>query len=103
MTRTIGIGVIGMGWMGQAHSRSYRQIYDRYYDTGIKPRLVICGDELEARAIRSHETRGFGEYTTDWRAVIDHPAVEVVNIASGNCLHLDMVRAPTAAGEHVSF
>ncbi len=24
MTRTIGIGVIGMGWMGEVHSRSYR-------------------------------------------------------------------------------
>ena len=101
MTRTIGIGVIGMGWMGQAHSRSYRQVYDRYYDAGIKPRLIICGDEVEARAIRSQETLGFEEYTTDWRTVITHPDVEVVNIASPNFLHLEMVRAATAAGKHV--
>jgi len=101
MTRILGIGVIGMGWMGHAHSRSYRQIYDRYYDAGIKPRLVICGDEVEARALRSQETLGFEEYTTDWRAVIAHPDVEVVNIASPNFLHLEMVRAATAAGKHV--
>ena len=30
MTQTIGIGVIGMGWMGTVHSRSYRQITDRF-------------------------------------------------------------------------
>jgi hypothetical protein len=32
MTRTIGIGVIGMGWMGDVHSCSYRAIPDRFHD-----------------------------------------------------------------------
>ena len=50
MTQTIGIGVIGMGWMGTVHSRSYRQITDRFPDSGIRPRLVVCADEVEARA-----------------------------------------------------
>lgn len=31
MTCTIGIGVIGVGWMGQVHSRYYRQMVDRFY------------------------------------------------------------------------
>ena len=39
MTRTIGIGVIGMGWMGTVHSRSYRQIPIRFQDCDIRPRL----------------------------------------------------------------
>ena len=26
MSRTINIGLVGFGWMGQAHSRSYRSI-----------------------------------------------------------------------------
>jgi hypothetical protein len=46
MTTTLGIGVIGMGWMGMAHSRGYRAIPDRYWDGGIRPRLVICADDL---------------------------------------------------------
>ena len=48
MTRTIGIGVIGMGWMGEVHSRSYRAIPDRFPDSGFQPRLVICADPVEA-------------------------------------------------------
>ena len=47
MTRTIGIGVIGMGWMGEAHSRAYRAIPDRFPQAGIRPRLVVCADPVE--------------------------------------------------------
>ena len=50
MTRTIGIAVIGMGWMGQVHSRAYRLIPDRFRDSGIVPRLVVCADNVAARA-----------------------------------------------------
>ncbi|MEZ4867432.1 MAG: Gfo/Idh/MocA family oxidoreductase [Caldilineaceae bacterium] len=101
MTHTFGIGVIGMGWMGQAHSRAYRNVADRFYDSGIRPRLVICGDEVEARARQAQEALGFAASTTHWHEVVDHPDVQVVNIASPNFMHLEMVRAVTAAGKHV--
>ncbi len=101
MIHSLGIGVIGMGWMGQAHSRAYRAISDRFYDSGIRPRLVICADDVAARAKQAQEALGFAESTTDWHAVINHPDVQVVNIASPNYLHLEMVRAVTAAGKHV--
>lgn len=101
MARTINIGVIGMGWMGQVHSRSYNQIKDRFFDSDIHPRLVICADDVEARARQAQERFGFETYTTDWRAVIHHPEVEVVNIAAPNGLHLAMNRAAVAAGKHI--
>ncbi len=101
MTHTLGIGVIGMGWMGSAHSRSYRALPSRYHDAGIQPRLVICADDVEVRAQAAREMFGFEEFTTSWTDVIAHPDVQVVNIASPNFLHLEMVRAATAAGKHV--
>lgn len=101
MTRTIGIGVIGMGWMGQVHSRSYRQMVDRFHDDDIRPRLVICGDEVEARALKAQAMFGFEQFTTDWRAVIAHPEVEVVNITAPNFMHVEMIRAAAEAGKHI--
>ncbi len=101
MTHTLGIGIIGMGWMGSAHARAYRNLPDRFYDSGIRPRLVICADEVAARAQQAQEIHGFAEFSTDWRKVIEHPQVQVVNITSPNYLHLEMVRAATAAGKHV--
>jgi predicted dehydrogenase len=101
MTHTIGIGVIGMGWMGEVHSRAYRQIVDRFRDSGIEPRLVICNDAVEHRAREAQARFGYEQYTTHWPEVIAHPDVDVVNIAAPNGLHLEMVRAAAEAGKHI--
>ena len=39
---SIGIGVIGMGWMGVAHSRSYRNVLERFPDLQLQPGLIAC-------------------------------------------------------------
>ena len=69
--QSIGVGVIGMGWMGIVHSRSYRMIADRFHTDGIRARLVICADDVEARAREAQERLGFEQYTTDWRQVVE--------------------------------
>jgi predicted dehydrogenase len=101
MTRTINIGIIGMGWMGEAHSRAYRLIPDRFYESGLEPRLLICADPVEARAQAAQKRFGFEHYTTDWRTVIDDPAIEVVNVTAPNGLHLVINRAAAEAGKHI--
>lgn len=101
MSRTIGIGVIGMGWMGAVHSRSYRQIGDRFGDDGIRPRLVICADEDAARAKQGQERFGFESHTRQWQEVLAHPNVEAVNIAAPNHLHRVIVETAARAGKHI--
>ncbi|HEY7415798.1 MAG TPA: Gfo/Idh/MocA family oxidoreductase [Ktedonobacteraceae bacterium] len=101
MTRTIGIGVIGMGWMGEVHSRSYRALPDRFHESEILPRLVVCADAVEARAQAAQQRFGFERYTTDWREVITDPAVEVVNVAAPNGMHLEINQAAAQAGKHI--
>ncbi len=101
MSRTVGIGVIGMGWMGEVHSRSYRAVQDRFFDSGLRPRLVICSDTVESRARAAQERFGFEAFSTDWRDVIAHVDVEAVDITAPNGLHLEMVREVVRAGKHV--
>jgi len=98
---TINVGVIGMGWMGSAHSRSYRAVMDRFYDKGVRARLVICADEEEARAKEAGDRLGFEQFTTDWHDVINHPEIEAVDITSPNFLHKEMALAAISAGKHV--
>lgn len=97
----IGIGVIGMGWMGQVHSRSYRLVPQRFPDLEIEPRFVICSDNVQERAEQAQSMLGFEQSTTDWREVVNHPDVEIVNIATPNHLHLDIVQVAASAGKHV--
>ena len=44
--RRIGVGVIGFGWLGQAHSRSMLRIPTLFGDREFDPELVVCADTL---------------------------------------------------------
>jgi len=98
---TIGIGVIGMGWMGQVHSRSYSMVKQRFPDSNLNAQLVICSDTVADRATHAQELLGFAESTTRWQDVIEHPDVHVINIATPNSLHLEIVQAAADAGKHI--
>jgi predicted dehydrogenase len=101
IAKMIGVGVIGMGWMGFVHARAYRAVWDRFYEKGLKARLVICGDDLPARAREAQERLGFEHSTSDWRQVATHPDVDVVSITTPNHLHFEMIRAAAEAKKHV--
>jgi predicted dehydrogenase len=101
MRRTIGIGVVGMGWMGEAHSRSYRLVGDRFHDREIDARLIACADADRGRAEAARERFGFERATVDWTDVIADPAVEALSITAPNDTHLAVIRAAVSAGKHV--
>ncbi len=87
--------------MGQAHSRSYLQVPLRFPEGDVRPRLVICADNVDERVAQAKAVLGFEESTTDWHKVIEHPDVEVVIITAPNNLHADIVSAAAEAGKHI--
>jgi len=97
----IGVGVIGFGWLGQAHSRSLLRIPTLFPERGFDAELVVCGDTLPERREQAVGSFGFARAAADWRAVIEDPDVDVVFIAAPNMLHLELVEAAAAAGKHV--
>ena len=99
--QTVGIGIIGMGWMGMTHARAYRQIADRFHDTPLHPKLIVCADDVPERTTEAKSRFGFERTTTDFRDVIADEDVQVVNIAAPNSMHLEIVEAATAAGKHI--
>jgi predicted dehydrogenase len=101
MTRTIGIGVVGMGWMGDVHSRAYRLAPDRFHDRGIEPRLVACAD-VDAGPGRGRP-RAVRLRAGDDRVAerVDDPAIEAISVTAPNAAHLEVIEAALAAGKHV--
>src|SRR5579862_8490134 len=82
--RRIGVGVIGFGWLGQAHTRSLLRIPTLFEQRAFDPVLVSCSDALPARVEQATTSFGFKRASADWQAVIDDPDVEVVYIAAPN-------------------
>jgi predicted dehydrogenase len=99
--RRIGVGVIGFGWLGQAHSRSMLRIPTLFAERDFEPELVVCGDTVPERIDDAVRSFGFARGTADWREVVEDPAVDVVVIAAPNMLHLELVEAAASAGKHV--
>jgi predicted dehydrogenase len=99
--RRIGIGLIGFGWLGQAHSRSMQRIPTLFPEREFDPELAVCGDNVPARVREAVDSFGYREGTDDWRRVIDDPAVDVVFITAPNMLHLELIEAAAEAGKHV--
>ena len=100
MERQIGVGVIGFGWMGRLHSSSYRRVVEHFPDIGVRPRLVIAADVGEGRRAHAQHV-GFEATSDDWRAVLEHPEVDVVSITLPNAMHREVALAAIAVGKHV--
>jgi predicted dehydrogenase len=102
MTRKkIGIAVIGFGWMGQAHTRSYIRIPTLFPERTYDPELVVISDNVRDRIDQAVDSFGFRTGTLDWREAIEHPDVDVVCICAPNMLHEPVAIAAAEAGKHV--
>lgn len=101
MARTVGIGLVGVGWMGRLHSTSYRRAHEHFPDCAGRARLVIAADESEERGKEAVDLLGYECWTADWREVIAHPDVEAVSITTPNHLHREVAIAAAAAGKHI--
>jgi predicted dehydrogenase len=100
MERELGVGVIGLGWMGRVHTSAYRRLPEHFPALGITPQLVTAADVSPQR--RAHaEHVGIERTVADWRAVVDDPAVEAVSITTPNAMHREIALAAIEAGKHV--
>ena len=101
MARTIGIGLVGVGWMGSVHTAAYGRARHHYPDCDGIARLVIAADESERRARHAVDELGYASATTDWREVVAHPEVDAVSVTVPNDLHEQVAVAAAEAGKHL--
>jgi predicted dehydrogenase len=97
---TLGIGLIGTGFIGKAHALAWRQA--RAVMGDVPPvRLELLCDVPADRASAMADQFGFSRATSDWRALVTDPGVDIVSITTPNGLHREIAEAALAAGKHV--
>ena len=97
---TIGVGLIGTGYMGKCHALAWNAVKPVFGD-GPRPRLVHLGEATAELAAQRAAEFGFARSSGDWRQVIADPEVEVVSITTPNAFHAEMAVAALEAGKHV--
>ena len=83
----IGIAVLGLGWMGQAHSRSALRIPSLFPDRAFTPELVVCADVEESRRRRAVDDFGFARAVEDWHEAVTADDVDTVWVTAPNMFH----------------
>lgn len=100
MTATIGVGLIGTGYMGKCHALAWNGVKAVFGD-GPRPRLVHLAETDADFARQRADAFGFERATGDWRALIADPEVDVVSVTTPNAFHAEMAIAALKAGKHV--
>lgn len=96
----IGIGIVGGGYMGKAHSVAMSAV-GAVFGTALRPTLEIICTTSENGAAEKAKAFGFARSTRDWRILVEDPKVNAVVIASPQETHLDIALAAFALGKHV--
>src|SRR3954454_7203521 len=99
---TLRVGVIGFGWMGRLHARSWARLSAHYPELPLRPALVAVADtdpsEEVARSVKAH---GFAALHADWRDLLARDDLDVVSVCGPNHLHRDMAVAVVESGRHL--
>lgn len=94
------VGMIGYGFMGRTHSNAYKRLTD-FFPVQHKPVLkAVCARNAEkARAFA--DNWGYERIETDWRALVEAPDIDLIDIGSPNNTHKEIALAAAANGKMV--
>ncbi|MFD5837271.1 Gfo/Idh/MocA family protein [Streptomyces collinus] len=101
MVDTLGVAVVGFGWMGRVHTQAYARVRHHYPQLPLVPELVTVAEEVPGRAEEAAAQFGFAATARDWREVAADPRVEAVSITAPNFLHREIGVAMAEAGKHI--
>ncbi len=99
--KEIRIGLVGAGWMGKAHSSALldaQMLFGPEYGVAV---FEMVADANEQSAKEAQHKIGFKRMTTDWKAVVTDPNVDLVDIATPNAFHYEVAKAALENGKHV--
>ena len=100
MKKKLNVGMIGYNFMGKAHSNAWRQA-GKFFDLPVDIELhSICG--RNASAVEKAKTQlGWTKAVTDWREVVNDPAIDIVDITTPNDTHAEIAIAAAKAGKAI--
>ena len=94
------VGLIGSGFMGRAHAYALAAA-SKIFDLPIEPQLEVLADVDDETAARAAAALGFSRSTGDWRALVEDPEIDLIDITAPNKFHREMALATISAGKPV--
>ena len=96
----VGIGIVGYGMMGKAHSYGYT-VAPLMRSLGTRPALRVISGRDREKVARAAAAYGIASWVDDWHELIARPDVDIVDICTPPGTHAEIARAAAAAGKAV--
>lgn len=100
-SRTLGIGVLGYGAMGRAHSSAFSRLPQFFSPLPLEPHLVAVAARSEERVAGFARRFGYDSWYRDWEEMLADERVELFDDTGPNNLHAEPCIAAAKAGKHV--
>src|SRR3954469_16593101 len=98
---TIGVGMLGYGFMGKAHSNAYKTLAYMTWPPPLMPQLVGIAGRNEEAVAGAARRYGFTDSVTDWKRLITDDRIGVFDNSGPNNFHAEPTIAAAEAGKHV--
>ena len=99
---TIGVGMLGYGFMGKAHSNAYKTLAYMTWPPPLMPQLVSIAGRNEEAVAGAARRYGFADHVTDWKQIDRRRPRSACSTTPGpNNFHAEPTIAAAEAGKHV--
>ncbi len=98
MARQIKIGMVGGGAIARAHVIAYESVPLLHSLENAQPVFSIVADATEELASEAASRLRFGAHSSDWKALVSSPEVDLIDIVAPTYLHAEV--AIDAAEHH---
>ncbi len=95
MSKTVRVGIVGAGFAGAFHLRSYRQVQ------GVPVEVAAIVDVDRSRAEDLARRFGVPKCYQEYGQLLDDESIDVVDLVVPNALHLPMVLQAAEADKHI--
>lgn len=97
----VGIGMMGYGFMGKAHTNAFKTIPYMIYPPPAIPKLVAIAGRDEEAVKEATRRYGYEKHYTNWQDLIRDDRVQLFDNGAPNDFHLEPTIAAARAGKHV--
>ena len=100
MKKTLNVGMLGTGFMGRTHSNAFNQA-GHFFDLPYKLVLKTCYGRNQDTLKKFKDAWGYENVETDWRKIVESDEIDLIDVATPNFLHKEMVIAAAEAGKPI--
>lgn len=100
-TKSLGIGIVGYGFIGRVHAWAHRSLPFFYSPLPCETRLVGVCTSRSRTGEAARQEAGFEFATTNPAELLSHPEIDAIHCCTPNDAHAELLVAALKAGKHV--